>query len=261
MPSLCNVIKNKSIVSNGLKEITTEYHIEDIEDQKTEEEEKKELGEKNAKDFIENYEVLARTMLENARKQSDAIVASAYDEIQKMQEEAYNKGYEEGKLDGYSDGKKQADEYYNEIKNKANEEIETLNKNAEELLFSAKTEYVKYFKDKQQEIKELIVSITKSVLKLEIKNSDSINSMILDALESAKDSKSIIVKCNNKYVDSLKESIDEWKIQVVFRGDIFVVPDDNLEEGKAIIQKENGKIVIDIDVALEKINELVLMED
>src|SRR3712207_9135272 len=113
MPSLCNVIKNKSVVSNGLKEITTEYHIEHIEDQNTEEE-KKELSKKNAKNFIENYEVLARTMIENARKQSDLIVASAYDEIQKMQEEAYNKGYEEGKSDGYSDGysegKKQADE-------------------------------------------------------------------------------------------------------------------------------------------------------
>ncbi|KEI16189.1 FliH/SctL family protein [Clostridium haemolyticum] len=265
MPSLCNVIKNKSVVSNGLKEITTEYHIEHIEDQKTQEEEKKELGKKDAKDFIENYEVLARTMIENARKQSDSIVASAYDEIRKKEEEAYNKGYEEGKSDGYSDGysegKKQADEYYDDIKNKANEEIEILNKNAEELLFKAKTEYVKYLKDKQQEIKELIVSITKSVLKSEIKNSDSINSMILDALESAKDSKSIIVKCNNKYVDSIKESIDKWKVQIVFRGDIFVVPDDNLEEGKAIIQKENGKIVVDINVALEKISQIVLIED
>ncbi|KOC33817.1 fliH protein [Clostridium botulinum] len=260
MPSLCNVIKNNSVISNGLKEINTEYHIEDTKDEKVEEE-KKELGEKNAKDFIENYEVLARTMLENARKQSDAIVASAYDEIQKMQEEAYNKGYEEGKLDGYSDGKKQADEYYDDIKNKATEEIEVLNKNADELLFSAKNEYVKYLQDKQQKIKELIVHITKSVLKSEVKNSDAINSMILDALETAKDSKSIIVKCNNKYIDNLKESIDKWKIQVVFRGEIFIVPDDNLGEGKAIIQKENGKIVIDVDIALEKINEIVLMED
>ncbi|AEB75811.1 fliH protein [Clostridium botulinum] len=260
MPSLCNVIKNNSVISNGLKEINTEYHIEDTKDEKVEEE-KKELGEKNAKDFIENYEVLARTMLENARKQSDAIVASAYDEIQKMQEEAYNKGYEEGKLDGYSDGKKQADEYYDDIKNKATEEIEVLNKNADELLFSAKNEYVKYLQDKQQKIKELIVHITKSILKSEVENSDAINSMILDALETAKDSKSIIVKCNNKYIDNLKESIDKWKIQVVFRGEIFIVPDDNLGEGKAIIQKENGKIVIDVDIALEKINEIVLMED
>ena len=64
MLSSYNVIKSNSVVTNGNVEINTD--VINVSSDK-----KKELGEKNAKNFIESYEVLARTMLENSRRQSN----------------------------------------------------------------------------------------------------------------------------------------------------------------------------------------------
>ncbi|KEH96953.1 fliH protein [Clostridium massiliodielmoense] len=264
MPSLFNVIKNTSVNSTGSKEINTEYSVRvhksknrDVaQDQK-----QKELGEKNAKDFIKSYEVLARTMLEKARNESEEIVSGAYAKAKSIEEDAYTKGFEIGKEDGYSDGyskgKLEADEYYANIKDKANEEIAVLNKNAKDMLINAKDELTNYIKANEHNIQELIVHIVKKVMLKEIENSDAITNMIMDALETAKDSKNIIIKTKSTYIDDIKEKIELWKAQAVFNGKVFVIIDDNLEDGKAVIEKENGKIVVDVMGTLDKIQEIV----
>ena len=264
MPSLFNVIKNTSVVSKGCKEINTEYTVTKHKEEEASEK-KKELGEKNAKDFIKSYEVLARTMLEKARRESEEIVSNSYDKAKSIEEDAYTKGFNLGKEDGYSDGysegKLLADKYYEDIKTKANAEIDLLNENAEKMLLNAKDEYTNYLKEKQQNIKDLIVYITKQVLLKEIENSDAITNMIIDAIDNAKDSKNIIIKTKSIYKDDIEEKIELWKAKTVFSGEIFVIVDDNLEDGKAIIEKENGKIVVDVMSALDKIEEVIQSEE
>ncbi|KGN03414.1 fliH protein [Clostridium novyi A str. 4570] len=264
MPSLFNVIKNTSVVSDGSKEINTEYTVPKRK-HKNVNEKKKELGEKNAKDFIESYEVLARTMLEKARRESEEIISSSYSKAKSIEEDAYTKGFNLGKEDGYSDGysegKLAADKYYEDIKTKANAEIDLLNENAEKMLLNAKDEYTNYLKEKQENIKDLIVYITKKVLLKEIENSDSITDMIVDALENANDSKNIIIKTKSIYKDDIEEKLKLWKAKTVFNGKIFVIEDDNLEDGQAIIEKENGKIVVDVMSALDKIEEVIQSEE
>lgn len=247
MLSSYKVIKNNSVIENGTKEISTEYT----------EENKKEIAEKNAKDFIDSYEVLARTMMENARRQSDELIARVYKEAQTIEEEAYKKGYEEGQKSGYTLGTAKADEYYKKIKERAENEAELLNKNAETLLFGAKEEYLKYLEEKQKEIKALILSITESILKREIKDKNAISSMVIDALELALKAKTIIIKCNGKYIEDVKEKTNEWKNQGTFRGEIFTAIDDNLEEGTAEIIKENGRIIVSITEAMKKVREII----
>lgn len=247
MPSLYKVIKNNSVVSQGEKDINTEYKAKN----------KKVLSEKNAKDFIDNYEVLARTMLENSRRQSDDILSSTYGEVKKIEEEAYKKGYAKGEKEGYELGVEKGNKYYEQMKNKANKEVEILNKNAETLLQDTKSKYVEYLQEKQEDIKNLIVSSIESILKKEMKNEDAISNMILDALESAEKSKTIIVKARSEYVEDIKTKIEAWKNQLVFKEEIFVVPDDNLQEGTSVIQMEKGKIVVDANKAFEKVKEII----
>ena len=95
----------------------------------------------------------------------------------------------------------------------------------------------------------------------EIENNDAITNMILDALENAKDSKDIIIKTKNNYKEDIEEKIELWKAKTVFNGKVFVIVDDNLEDGKAIIEKENGKIIVDAMSALDKIEEIVKSEE
>lgn len=252
MLSSFKVIKSNSVIENGNFEINTEYSTKnDISSTHN-----KELGEKNAKDFIESYEVLARTMLENARRESDNILAVAYEEANRLEHEAYEKGNSEGYKAGYdkgiSEGKKLLENQINDAKTRENKIIAS----AEEVLLKANNEYIKYLEEKQEEIKGLIISIVEHILKKELQDKDGITNLVLDAIELAYKSKTIIVRCNKKYVEDLQDNIENWKNQSIYRGEIFVVGDDTIEEGSAIIVRENGKIVVSVNDALEKVREI-----
>lgn len=254
MLSSYRIIKKSSVVDDGGKEINTLY----AESKNTE------LGEKNAKDFIESYEILARTMVENARRQGEEILSKAFDEAQQIEQDAYRKGYEKGMQEGYEQsyqkGMDEANAYYETMKNQVQMESDMKIKNADSLLFQAKEEYIRYLDDKKDEIKDLILSITENILKKEIKDKDAISNMVLDAMEMAVKSKTIVVKCRSSYAKDIKGKIEIWKNTVVYRGEVFVAADDNLEEGCAVIQRENGKIMVDINDAMEKIREILITE-
>lgn len=254
MLSSYKIIKKSSVVDDGGKEINTLYSNS----------KSKELGEKNAKDFIESYETLARTMVENARRQGEQILSKAFDEAQQIEQDAYRKGYEKGMQEGYEQsyqkGIEESNTYYETMKNQVQMESDMKIKNADSLLFQAKEEYIRYLDEKKDEIKDLILSITENILKKEIKDKDAISNMILDAVEIAVKSKTIVVKCRGSYVEDIKEKVEIWKNGVVYRGEVFVAADDNLEEGCAVIQRENGKIVVDINDAMEKVREILITE-
>lgn len=245
------VIKNNSIKNNGLKEIITDANQVPI---------------KSSQDItiinnMDSYDNLAKTILENARKQKDLVLARAYEEARKIQDEAlisaekitkeaYDIGFKEGKELGFNTA-------YSEAKQNAEKEKNLIIASAEELLMNAKIEYENYFENKKSEIFNLVVCAAEAVLKKELNDKTSINNMIYAALEASKNTNNFIIKCNELYIDELKVQVAEWKGKLGFMGDIFILKDNNLELGNAIIDKGNGKIVISIDCALLKIKELL----
>lgn len=252
MQSSYKVIKNYSVNDQGSVQIVTQVNSTQNE----------ELKETNAKIFIESYEALARTMLENARLQADSMLRKAYEEARILEEEASEKGYKEGLEKGYSEG-------YNEGYNKAYEEGyeknmqialaegEKIKNNADSILNSCKAYHDNYLIEKENEIRNIIFNIVESVLKAEVKDKDGLNSMIYDALNYAKNSKSIVIKINSLYADALKEKVDDWKKLLPYKGDMFIIEDNSIEDGTAIIERESGMIKISIDSALEKIKEVI----
>ena len=54
----------------------------------------------------------------------------------------------------------------------------------------------------------------------------------------------------------LFRSIENWKSKIAFQGDIFVIEDNFLEDGTAVIEKETGKSIVSISYGIEKIKEL-----
>lgn len=251
MLSSCKIIKNKSIKENGRVKINTEY----------ESEKEKFLREKNAKDFVESYESLVKNMIENARRQGDEIISSALNEAQSIEEEAYKRGYEKGEKEGFEAGMEKSNAVFSEMKEKIEKEAETSRENADAILLEAKNEYIRYLNEQQENIKKLIIDIIRNILKKEIQDEDSITNMVLDAMEIAQKSKTIIIRCNNKYTKDIKEKLEEWKIHNAYRGDTFVVSDENLEEGCAEIIKERGKIVVSVSQAFEKVKEIIEEDD
>lgn len=251
MQSLYKVIKNTSVVEDGEKEIVTDFQSKNVIQQK-------ELGEINAKMFIDSYEELARTMVENARRQSDEFLSKAFTESERMGKEAYEKGYNEGKQTGYNDGFNKAyEEGYQKNFDKATAEGEAIKNNADNVLKNSIEEKERYFKEKEEEIKNLIVNCVEAVLKREVKDEDGLNSVIFQALSKVKNTKTFIIKSNKIYCDELKNKVELWKEQLPFKGDMFIIPDESMEQGKAVIEIDNGKIELSIEDAVEKIKEIV----
>jgi flagellar assembly protein FliH len=255
MQSSYKVIKNNSVNNSGLRQIVTSSETLPLSVE----------SENNAKNNIESYEALARTILENARKQAEQIIIKAYEETRFIEEEALAKA-EQLKAEAYENAFRLGNEEgynkaYFETIEQARAEGEGIVASALELLNNAKAEYEAYFEKKSSEINELILSIAANVLKKEVQDKSAINEMIFEALEMSKKAKNFIIRCNGLYVEELKGQANRWKEELGFSGDIFIVKDDTLEPGNAIIDKGNGKVVVGIDYALQRVLEILEGKD
>ncbi|MBC2582128.1 V-type ATPase subunit subunit G family protein [Clostridium sp. DJ247] len=251
MQSSYKVIKNFNVVKEGSKEIETKFYNK-------EEIFQKELTETNARNFIDSYEELAKTMIENARRQSDSILSAAYAEAERIEKEAYEKGYGSGMEQGYADGVNKAyEEGYEKNVQKALIEAEAIKNNADNILNTCIEEKEIYIKNKENEIKLLIEKCIESILKREVKDKEGLNSIVFNAMSEVKNSKTFIIKAKKIYCDEFKNQVDIWKEQLPFKGDIFIVPDEFIQEGSVIIERDNGKIEAGIDIAMEKVREIV----
>lgn len=256
MLSSCNVVKKTNVIKKDKKDIVTKYEIpvEKVKD------DKKEVESLNINE--EKYDEIANTMFENYKKRGEDIINEAYKKAILIEEEAYKKAYEkgfdEGQEKGYTEAYKNG---YTENVEKAKAEGEIIIARASDaskyMISSSENQCMEYIEGKKSELKKLIENIVKSIFKREIKNEEALNEMIIEAVNNAKKSKSITIKCKDLYKDEIKKSTDLWKSQNVFNGDIFIIPDNSLKEGMALLEKDNGIIEIDIDKSLEKIKEIL----
>lgn len=261
MQSSFNVIKNDSVKKNDEKcvQIQTSYIPVKKLDEKIEE---------NAKAHIDSYENLAKTMLENARRKSEEIISNAYSEASRIEQEAYQKGIDKGYKEGYKKGhdeeydkaakecdkmRQQTQMEYDEAIVKANSIIEA----AEAVLRNAKEEYNTYLGSKKEEIKDIVSVIVDRVLRREINNEDAFNEIVNEIITSAKNSKMFIIRCSGRYSEELRKIAKKINEQYSAKKDITVIEDNSIEEGKVTIEKDNGSIIVSVDEALSKIDELL----
>jgi len=254
MQSSCNIIKNSSVVKDGNKQIVTEFeHIKETQQKELQ----KEQNEINAKLFIDSYENLAKTMIEDARRQREEILSAAFQEADRISKEAYEKAYQEGNQNGYNDGFNKAyEEGYKSNLDKALREGEIIRNNADNVLKSAVEQKDTYLKEKENQIKDLIINCVENILKKEVKEKDGLNDIIFEALLKVKNTRTFIIKSNPVHCEEFKSKIQLWKEQLPFRGDIFTISDEAMEAGSAVIERENGKIEVGASIALEKVREI-----
>ena len=237
-----NVIKNSRVIEQGKKEISTQLIEVPIVVTRDEN-----YDNKNAN--MESYENIASNILENARRESERIVSKAFVDAAQAKTQAFKEGKEQGSKEGY-------DNAYNEAMSGAMDEAEIIRAKANSILISAKSEYNEYLAEKEKHIKDLIVRIAESILKKEVKEADALNEMIFNAIKVERNVKLYIIKSNNTHFDMIKSQIENWKNKFAFQGDIFVIEDNFLDDGTAIIEKETGKSVLSISYGIEKIIEV-----
>lgn len=247
MQSSFKVIKDTKVVSQGSKEIITKYHP---------------IGISANRDYAgsedipgENYDETVKRLLEDAARQSEAIVAEAMEKARSIQQqaydEAYNAGYEQGQQKGYSDG-------YEAALQHSKAECDGIILQAENTLRNALKEYENYLDGKKDEVINLSINIARHILKRDVSSLNGIDEMIVEALENSRNAESIIIRTNSIYIENIKASLFSWKERFAIKAEVFVVADEQIDQGCAIIDKNNGKIRIDIDEALENIKNSIL---
>ena len=176
----------------------------------------------------------------------------AMEESQAMEREAYEKGYAQGKENGYEDGKKEAIE--NVLPQVERQAAETIKK-ADEILEGAKEDYIRYLESKKADIIRLSIAIAEKVIRKKVTDEDGISEILEEGIRLSKGEENLVIKCNPKYVSSIKEHIPVWKASYSISGEIFVLPNEGVSLGNAIIEKASGKVEVGIDVSLKAIEE------
>ena len=234
-----NVIKNSNVIKQGDAEINTNFSEELIPKNM---EEHQVISKAN----MESYEAIASSILENARHESEKIVSRSVIDAAQSKAQAVKEGLDQGNKEGYEKG-------YKEAISGAMEEANAVRKQADDILKVSKSKYDEYLIEKEKHLKDLIVSIAENILKKEVKEPDAINEMIFNTLKAERNIKLYIIKTNKTHFNTVKGQVDDWKGKLAFQGDIFVVEDNFLEDGTAVIEKESGKSIVSITYGIEKI--------
>ncbi|MBZ9635987.1 flagellar assembly protein FliH [Clostridium sp. FP1] len=246
MRSSFNVIKNSRVINQGNKEINTQLSGSSV----------GEIPEENYETKMENitsYENIASNIVENAQKESEKIISKAFVDAAEARTQAFKEGIEEGHKEGYENG-------YNEAIEAARQEAQKVRRKADSILVAAKAEYNDYLIEKEQHIKALVVSIAENILKREVVEKNALDEMIFNCIKDERNIKSYIIKSNSSHFAAIKDQIENWKGRLAFQGDIFVIEDDFLDDGTAVIEKETGKSIVSISYGIEKIIEIFQQE-
>lgn len=232
MQSLSNVIKKTNVIDLGNKEVIT-LCINKI------------IEEKLQPEIVPEENT---SVLDNAMMEAEKIIENSRKEAEKAYNEAYENGYREGFKKGAQDVTAEA-----EKRNKA-----AMDK-IEQLYSKAVSEYNNYLRKKENEIKLLISNTVKNILKREMEFSDSLNEIIVDALNQEQGSK-VIIRCSEKYCTSLRNRIDIWKRETGNNIDVFVIEDVTMKDNSAVLIKDEGRAVLDLNDAIDNIEKVILGE-
>ena len=239
-----NLIKEVPKLNTSKKVIETNYIIkETFEGSK----DNKYLSEKIIR---KNYEALGANILKKAKMEAEELILNSRKLAHEIEKKAYEDGYNQGKRNGFEDG-------YNDglikIKEETEEEIKERLDKAESILKESNKVYRDYLINKENEIVKLAYEMASIIVKKELTSSEGVIPLIENILEEAKGEDNIIIRCNNVHIKYIKEKIEYYKKVYVIKGEIFLIEDELMEPGNALIDKGTGKAIVGLDIALEKL--------
>ncbi|EHJ01482.1 flagellar biosynthesis/type III secretory pathway -like protein [Clostridium sp. DL-VIII] len=259
MQSSYSLIKKGFAKEGNSKVISTEYVskktvLEGFEELKEEESEEK-VPQIDPEELLKKYEDIGQRIIEDAKREKQAITLRAQMEANAAEKRAYEKGYEQGLKNGYDDGYKKA---YDETIDSAKAEAAEIVNKAEILLKSAHENYENYLEVKKVEVVKLALEIAESIVQKELSRDDAMNAIIEEAFKISKGEDNVILKVNSVHVEELKAEVERWKVSYGIKNEIFVITDESIEPGNAVLEKPSGMVKVGIEIGMEQIRKAIL---
>lgn len=254
MQSSYSLIKKGFAKEGHNKVISTEYVSKKAVLRELEEENEEDIEVKvpqiDPEELLKKYEDIGQRIIEDAKREKQAITLRAQMEATAAEKEAYEKGYEQGLKNGYEDGYKKA---YDETIDGAKAEASKIVNKAEILLKSAHENYEKYLEVKKVEVVKLALEIAESIAKKELSRDDAMNTIIEEAFKISKGEDNVILKVNSIHTEELKAQVERWKVSYGIKNEIFVITDESMEPGNAILEKPSGMVKVGVEIGMEQI--------
>lgn len=248
MQSSYNLIKSASALDASKKVIETNYTVQNVEN--TEENNSYSMED----EFRKNYEFLGANIIKKAKQEAEDIKRKSQIIAYEIEKKAYEEGYNQGKSNGYEDGYENGyREAIEKVRLETEKQVKEKTDRAENILEKANKEYKEYLLNKEEEILKLAFDMASIIAKNELKREETMLPLIENILEEAKGEENIIIRCNNIHVKSIKEKVNYYKQAYAIKGEIFIIEDELMEPGNAVIDKGTGKASIGLDIALEKL--------
>ncbi len=255
MQSSYSLIKKGFAKEGHNKVISTEYVskkavLRELEEGKEEDDSEVKAPRIDPEELLKKYEDIGQRIIEDAKREKQAITLRAQMEATAAEKEAYEKGYEQGLKNGYEDGYKKA---YDETIDGAKAEASEIVNKAEILLKSAHENYEKYLEAKKVEVVKLALEIAESIAKKELSRDDAMNAIIEEAFKISKGEDNVILKVNSVHAEELKAQVERWKVSYGIKNEIFVITDESMEPGNATLEKPSGMVKIGVEIGMEQI--------
>jgi len=257
MQSSYNLIKKDFAKQGENRVISTEYvgkkfKFEEIQEAEEPVEVKEEVKvpKIDPEELLKRYEDIGHRIVQDAKNEKQVIVLRAQMDADAAEKKAYEKGYEQSLKNGYDDGYKKA---YDETIDTAKAEAADIVNKAELLLKSAHENYALYLENKKADIVKLALEIAESIVRKELSQDSSMNSIVEEAFKISKGEDNVILKANSIHVEELKSEVERWKMSYGIKNEIFIITDDFMEPGNAILEKPSGIVKVGIDIGMEQI--------
>ena len=252
------IIKGNDVIVIGKKTLRNSIN-------RLPQEEVKVVNEVQDEEFIKREEEIKLKLIEaekryeqiikDAQEESFKIIEASKGEASGIEKKAYEQGHSQGLKNGYEDGYKEAyEDNIEKAKLKASEIIQ----NANDTLFEAKEHVISYMKENKEHILDLSISIAEQVLREKFNDISSMDNILINIIEEYELKENVVVKVNPLYKESLDNQIIELKKNYKVNGDVFILSDESIEQGNAVIDTLKGRLIIGIDCVLDKIKEELL---
>jgi len=191
---------------------------------------------------MKELDELREKTIANAREEADRIIGEAYEKSKDIMEKARQKGFLEGKKEGFEEGRVEADSIINEA-----------------LTIKRKVEADKKLaaKDLEKEIIELTISTIEKILNRKIEEEyDIIQGLIQIGLEKCAFTEDLVVRVSPEdyeFTASIKDRILVLSKSV---NDIAIKQDMSLVKGSCIIDSSSGSIDSSIETQFSQVKEM-----
>lgn len=162
-------------------------------------------------------------------------------DLDKLEEQAYTAGYEDGAKAGFDSGLEKAEELLRRL---------------EALIFGLESTRTEVYGRLEEEILDLVIRIAEKVIHAEIRSADSTRTSILEAgLRKLKDSERVLVRVAPADLKAIEEVLPLLKEQNGMVGKVTLHEDPQVSEGGCVLESDQCEVDGRIEVALLAIEE------